>query len=175
MTPLSRARSDAGFTFMEILVAMMLMAVLTVVVTSGFLSGQGLIQRIIRSATQSSQLLRTRETLRRAAARIRIPWWSGSVAVVEQASELAVPWLDGDPTSVLRLVHKGTFLAVSVGANGPVSALGPYTDAHLEVARDGLGRPWGLKVGVWNGSTDAPPIEIAAPFGSAPLLGAGGP
>ncbi len=170
----SRARRDAGFTFMEILVAMMLMAALTVVVTSGFLSGQGLIQRIIRAAMESSQLLRTKDTLRRAAARIHIPWWSGTVAVTEQDTELSIPWLDGNPDASLRLVRKGSILAVSVGADGPVSALGPFAETSVALARDDLGRPWGLRVGIRSGSMARPVVEVVVPFGSAPLLGAGG-
>ena len=172
---MNRARGEAGFTFVEILVAMMLMATLTVVVTSGFLSGQGLLQRTIRTATESSQLLRTRETLRRAAARIRIPWWSGPVVVQEQDGEVAIPWVDGNPAASLRLVRKGTMLVVSLGADGTVSALGPFLDSTPALARDGAGRPWGLRVDVRSGSADRPAVEIVVPFGSVPLLGAGGP
>jgi prepilin-type N-terminal cleavage/methylation domain-containing protein len=169
-----RPGADAGFTFMEILVAMMLMAALTVVVTSGFLSGEGLIHRTIRAATEASQLLRTRETLRRAAARVRIPWWSGPVDAQEQNGELAIPWVDGNPASALRLAHQGAMLVVSLGADGPVSALGPFVDSPIALARDDQGRPWGLRVDVRSGSADRAAVEIVVAFGSAPL-GAGGP
>ena len=74
-SPKTSSRNEQGFTFVEILVSMLLLSVLGLVIWSALARGQGLVQRTFQGTLEAVRVLQLDTGLRKAAGRVRVPYW----------------------------------------------------------------------------------------------------
>jgi type II secretory pathway pseudopilin PulG len=164
-SPTAPKSAEAGFSFIEILVALLLSSVLGLVLWSGLAGTQGLMRKTIQRASLSLKLLQLDTGLRQALGRVRLPFWvQAETAVSRQGGLLTIAWLDGDPDKKLTLQQQDR--RVLIGETGTIGSFGPFPGVRLEVFRDERGRPLGVEVAVDRGEET---VTILARFGSNPL------
>jgi len=164
-SPTAPKRPEAGFSFIEILVALVLFSALGLVLWSGLGSGQALVRKTSQRATYALKILQLDNGLRQALGRLRVPFWVPAEAAVRQErGRLVMSWLDGDPDKTLTLQLRGD--RIRIGEAGAEGFFGPFPGARLGLFRDEEGRPLGVEVTIAGGGE---PTRILARFGSTPL------
>jgi len=164
-SPTTPQRPEAGFSFLEILVALLLFSVLGLVLWSGLASAQGLVRKTIQRASLSLQILQLDTGLRQALGRVRVPFWvRAEAAVSQEGSLLAISWLDGYPEKTLILQLRDG--RIRIGEAGAQGSFGPFSGARLRLYRDEAGRPQGVEVSIDRGGETT---LLLARFGSNPL------
>jgi prepilin-type N-terminal cleavage/methylation domain-containing protein len=173
--------TDGGFTFLEVMVAMFLVALLGVVLWSGLRSAQGSIGRIGTVSSSTATLIQLDRALRRYAGSIRVPFWEGSLEIRNRSGELAIPYFEGRREQRLLLLTDAAggddqvrlILAKELdpgGSREQLLVLGPFASLDWTVLEDEGGAPWGVQV------TAAPregkgfePLVIVTRFGGQPF------
>ncbi len=143
-----RLRREDGFTFVEVLVALVLFSVLAVGLVAGLLGAQRLIGRVAREASGSARLLQLDELLRREAGSVRVPFWVRAPEVQADPQRLSVPYRGGDPEDRLILESREGWLSVESAKAGRLSLFGPFEAVDLGLERGSDGGAWGLRVEV---------------------------
>lgn len=158
---------EAGFSFIEILVSMLLSAVLGLVLWSGLSNGEGLVRKTILRSSQAVEILQLDSALRRELERIRVPFWARSqTAVSQEGSILSISWLEGYAERRLSLEVRASTILIGETAGGRMAAFGPFENVRMRLLPDETGRPRGVEISVERGGQ---PVLIAARFGGNPL------
>jgi type II secretory pathway pseudopilin PulG len=171
--PRNSSRNDrGGFSVLELMVALLLFSALGIAMWSALSGGQNLVSRSMRVAAGTSRLLHLEQYLRRAALRVRTPFWDATTRAQAEGQELLVPWLDGQ-ASFLRLSFQEGKLRVQappedLGPEDPGIVFGPFQSAEFALYEDSAGHPAGLQVSVVAEPGEAP-LVIRAAFGGNPL------
>ncbi len=161
--------SDAGFSVLEVMVALLLLSALGVAVWAGLVGGQNLAGRAIRSASGTARLLQMEMHLRRTAAQVRTPYWAPGPGAEATADGLRIPWLNGRAEEALVLDWSEDRLGVRTGPSEPGIVFGPFAEVECEVYVGGPSQAAGLRVSVLAEAGDGEPLVIEAPFGGSPL------
>lgn len=167
--PMNRWQSEDGFTFIEILVSLVLFAVLGVVVWTALLQAQRLIGKVTLRASQSAKILQADDMVRHYAAQIRIPFWVGKLEDAGNGKELVLPYLNGDADDVLLLRQNQGMLVIGSQSSGQMAALGPFTSIQFNIKSSSESKPWGLVVTLGVGGPQGEAVDIYAPFGGIPF------
>ncbi len=154
---------------MEVLVTVLLLSTLGIALWSGVSVGVRLGRRALGDALAAARLVGMDGMLRRAAERVRTPFWEPGPVVETGPDWLRIAWLDGDPSEGICLERRGDLLIVHVGDDQPV-AFGPFAGVDFGLYRGGGEGPRGLRVSVAAPGTDGEdPRPIFAPFGGYPV------
>lgn len=173
-------RVEAGFTFVEVMVSLLLVSVLVLVLVSALVGAQRLIGGAGETAVGAARLLELDEALRKAALRVRTPFWEAPEAVVVADGRIEVPWLDGFAERSLVVERRGDRLALLFVGGGPgegarALVLGPFREIGVGTFADERGVPLGIRVTVGGSSLGAELVEILARFGGRPFPPPEGP
>jgi prepilin-type N-terminal cleavage/methylation domain-containing protein len=161
---------DGGFTFVEILVSLALLSVLSVALLAGLLNAQKLVGRIVREAGTSARVVQLDGAVRRSVRRVRVPFWVRQVEVEQGDGWLEVPYLDGDTGDRLTFRSREGWVLIGSTKGGTAAALGPFGGAAFELDTGEDGRPRGVRVVVDVGAAGAGErLVISARFGSSPF------
>ena len=164
--------SDGGFTFVEILVSLLLVSVLGLVIWSGLDRGENLVRRTFRGTADAVRILQLDTALRKAAGRVRVPYWETGPEVEAAEYSLRVSWLDGQALQYLSLERRGGLLAVGFSTEEPEGLFGPFDEIALGLMTGPDGTASGILVAVVGGAagiSGGGPIELQARFGGQPL------
>jgi prepilin-type N-terminal cleavage/methylation domain-containing protein len=180
----NRFPSSSGFTFLEVLVTLFLVALLAAILAAGLRGVQNVVSRITTSASGSARLVQLDQALRTYAAAVRIPFWERNSLITQDQGILRIPFLDGEESRMLvldrrttqdeRIGERTTLLISTEPADfGPTRArlvFGPFRSIEIAVRRDDHGMPWGLDVAVMpEDGSPGNPVDIVARFGSIPF------
>lgn len=164
----SRARSEAGFTFVEVLVGLVLLSVVGVALARGVSGALAATGRISASLTQSARLARLDDSLRSLCARIRTPYWEPGQSVMVTNDGIRIGWLDGEPGGELALGFRDGVLTVGDGRT--VERYLGFHGASFTPIEEGESHVRALEVEL--DLADSRRIAIVARMGSALLAGA---
>lgn len=160
---------------MEVLVTVLLLSTLGLALWSGVSVSVRLGRRALGDALAAARLVRMDGILRRAAGRVRTPFWEPGPVVETGPDWLRVAWLDADPLLGICLERRGDLLIVHVGDDSPV-VFGPFAGIEFGISRSDGNGPRGLQVSVAApGGGGEDPQPIFAPFGANPIAGEGAP
>jgi hypothetical protein len=166
LSPTAPKSPEAGFSFVEILVTLLLASALGLVLWSGMAGAQGLVRKTIQRASFSVKVLQLDTALRQAVGRVRVPFWQEPEPVVRQeGNRLDIAFLDGYAQNSLTLELRDGRLRIEE-SGGAASSFGPFPGAGLKLFRDEAGRPQGVEVSIDRGGETT---LILARFGSDPL------
>jgi len=164
--------SEGGFTFVEILVSLLLVSVLGLVIWSGLARGENLVRRTFRGTADAVRILQLDTALRKAAGRVVVPYWEAGPEVETAGDSVRVSWLDGQARRYLSLERRGGLLAVGFSTEEPEGLFGPFDEIALGLMTGPDGTTRGIRVAVvggaaggWGGGT----VELQARFGGQPL------
>lgn len=178
-----------GFTFLEILVSLVLLSVLASVLVFGVFRAQNLFGLITDRAISGVKLLQLDTSVRSLAANVRIPFWMDTVEINQKETLLAIPYLDGDPTQYLIFETRSEHLYTRIEKREPYltephlwrrwigeelskpssraeRSFGPFTDIRFELAVDEESRMLGVGLYVTLLDKDDREVFILARFGS---------
>ena len=163
--PFSRARNEEGFTFLEVLVGLVILSFLGAALAGSVSAALRTALRIDASLRRSSRMLRIDDTLRSLAARVRTPYWAASHAVSTVEGELRVGWLDGDPDRRLSIgFHDGV---LTIGDGESASRFDGIDGALFSLTEDEESRVSCLRLELdFGGSRE---LTIVARLGGEPL------
>ena len=164
--------SDGGFTFVEILVSLLLVSLLGLVIWSGLARGENLVRRTSRGTADAVRILQLDTALRKAAGRVRVPYWETGPQVEAGEDFLRVSWLDGQAQLYLSLGRRDGLLAVGFSTEEPEGLFGPFDEITLGLMTGPDGAARGIRVAVAGGAAGVSggrPIELQARFGGQPL------
>ncbi len=165
-SPTAPKSPEAGFSFVEVLVALLLASALGLVLWSGLAGAQGLVRKTIQRASQSVKILQLDTALRQAVGRVRVPFWlEPEAAISQKGGLLAISYLDGDPKSSLTFEMLDGRIQIG-RSGGATSSFGPFPGAGLKLFRDEAGLPRGVELSIDRGGETT---VILARFGSNPL------
>jgi prepilin-type N-terminal cleavage/methylation domain-containing protein len=168
------SKNEQGFTFVEVMVALLIISLIGVVVWQGSVRSGRLLDRISRESLITLKLMRTESALRDAVAEIRIPFWVSEAVIEESDGELVIPFYEGsaDALLVVKCEDGSIVIGTRSGGEGTMeksATFGPFAGTAVELARDNDDRPFGIRftLRVQDGSFE--PVEITARFGSNPF------
>lgn len=155
---------NAGFSFLEVLAALLLLSALSLALWGGLAGSQGLLQKTIRRLSTSVKLLQLDSAIRQALERVRIPFWIDPETAARQEGErVSFAWLDGEPERLLTFeLSDGT---VVIAADGGRVGFGPFPAARLKLFREESGKPRGVEVAIRG---EAKETRILARCGGSP-------
>ncbi len=163
------AGSEAGFSLIEVMVALVLLSALGTAVWAGLLGAQGLVRRTIREASGTARMLQLDTYLRQTALRVRTPFWASTPGAEVSSDRLRIPWLDGDPGDAMLIERHEGRLVIGTEKSGQRLSFGPFDTADFGLQTDPSGRPAGVLVSVLAVGAKGDPVLILAPFGGRPL------
>jgi prepilin-type N-terminal cleavage/methylation domain-containing protein len=166
--PETSSQNERGFTFIEILVSLLLLSLLGLVIWNGLSRGEGLVLRTFQAAADSVKILQLDTGLRDAAGRVRVPYWEGDCAATSTDDGISVPWLDGYEKRFLYIERRGPRLAIRFSQEDSGVVFGPFDEISFGLVESPEGTAWGIRVTVAGGST-GDPITLVARFGGEPL------
>lgn len=169
------SRGEAGFSVLELMVALLLFSALGVAVWSALAGGQSLVSRSIRLAAGTARLLQMEQYLRRTAALVRTPYWLPALGEEAAPESLRIPWLHGQAQESLYLDWREGRLQVRTRREEPGVVFGPFASVSCELFAGSPGRAAGLRISVLADAGDVEPLTIVAPFGGSPLAPGTGP
>jgi hypothetical protein len=174
-------RSEEGFTFLEILVAMFLLALLGVVLWSGLRIAQGGIGTVGTVSSSTAKLLQLNRALRHYVEDVRFPFWEGDSEIQYGSESLEIPYYNAERDSRLVLTKETTGdggrmrMTISIESDtgdekGRLLTIGPFQSIDWSILEDDRGAPRGLRVEVVAEDGERfEPLVIVACFGGLPL------
>jgi prepilin-type N-terminal cleavage/methylation domain-containing protein len=168
-------RSEDGFTFIEIMIALVIFSILGVIVWQAISHGSKLLDKISITSSKVVEVLDLDRTLRKYTAEIIIPFWIAEINIKERDNEIEIPFYKGDEHSYLCFQCKGEYLLVGCHeGNGEhtkiLHTFGPYVNAKAEKAYNTAGECIGLTFTVNQKKSGDLPIVITAGFRSNPFI-----
>jgi type II secretory pathway pseudopilin PulG len=156
--------NEAGSTTIEVLVALIILSIAGAALIAGSRSGISAAAGAQRAAVSSISILRLDDAVRRAALRVRIPYWDRSVKIVDEGQTLAIPWFDGDPAMTLSLGMVADTIVLETG--GEKSSFTGIKNAKQEFIRDEAGSVKGIDLRY---EIDGRELHVLASFGAFAL------
>jgi prepilin-type N-terminal cleavage/methylation domain-containing protein len=162
-------KNEEGFTFIEILVSMVLLSVLGVTIWTGLISSQGLIRKIISEASMSAKILQLDNFVRQHVNQVKIPFWEGKIKAEAVESGLAIPYLNSDYEDMLIFKISRDMLLIGSKKTGQFTAFGPFNDIGFQLWEGDEEKLLGVKLSVSFGTKVDNNVIIYARFGGNPL------
>ncbi len=166
---MSTFKNEGGFTFIEILVSMVLLSVLGITIWAGLINSQGLIRKIISEASMSAKILQLDNFLRQNANKVKIPFWEGKIKTERGESSLAIPYLNAEYEDMLIFKISRDMLLIGSTKTGQFNAFGPFNNIRFQLWEGDGENPLGVKLSISSGKKGNDQVIIYARFGGNPL------
>lgn len=168
------SKSDKGFTYIEMMVALIILSLAGVLVWQGISAAGKLLDKISARSSETMRLMQTEETVRELVGRIKIPFWMSTMELEEEEGEIAIPFYEGRSDNLLVIKYEDSSLIIGTrGTDGEqiegVNSFGPFSNAEIEVARGEEGELFGITVVLYTEKRPSDGVHITARFGSNPL------
>ncbi len=166
-------KSEDGFTFLEILVSLLLLSILGLILWSSLFNAQGLIGKILHEASFSAKVLQLDDFIVQAAQKIRVPFWVKEIEIQEEDGRMVVPWLNGNPEDFLVFQKQNDSILIGYQESGQFLSFGPFADIDVRPKENGNEQIWGVQLTITDIRNADHRVVISAHFGSAPFSGSG--
>jgi len=161
--------TDAAFTLVEVLVALALLAALSMVVWATSAAGGRSLRGAVSAVHRSAELLQIDSTVRLEAQRVVSPCWFAAPSAEHSPGELRLAYLDGSPDRCLTLSFEDGVLTVGDGVQNV--AFQNVQEVRMDIASSAPGRTPALQLDVrLKGSRE---VRIVAALGGVPFPSAG--
>lgn len=163
--PHLRRTSEDGFTFVEVLVGLLIVSILGTAVATGLSGALRVVDRIQARLLESARLLRLDDGVRDLAERVRVPYFSSGHDATSTEYGLSIAWIDGDPDRTASVEFRDGTIFVSDG--GTAQQYPGFAGARATLVEDPDRGVYVLRLDVI--LADAQEITIIARLGSSPL------
>jgi prepilin-type N-terminal cleavage/methylation domain-containing protein len=168
------SKNEQGFTFIEVMVALLIVSLIVVVAWQGSSRSGNLLDRISRDSLTVLKLMRAESALRDAVAEIRIPFWVSEAVIEEGEGELAIPFYGGSADTLLVVKCEDGHIVIGTKSSGEgttekIVSFGPFAGASVDLARSDDDRPFGVRCTILVADGSFEHVEITARFGSNPF------
>jgi prepilin-type N-terminal cleavage/methylation domain-containing protein len=168
------SKSKSGFTYIEMMVALIILSLVGVLVWQGISASGKLLDKISVSSSTTMRLMQTEESVRELVGKIRIPFWINAMELEEGEGEIAVPFYEGRGENLLIIKYEdGSLIIGNRGTDEEqmhgVKSFGPFSNAEIGVARSEEGELFGITVVLYPVKSPLKPLYITARFGSNPI------
>ena len=157
--------SDEGATMVEVLVALVLLALLAVAVAPAVGAARRAAGVGTEVAVRTVRILQADTALRAAIRRVRPPFWLSGAEVRIREAAAVLPYYEGRADEELALELRDGWLLVTEPGREPLR-LGPYTAVTMAPLTDEDGRVSGLQLTL---RADRAETVMVATFGSRPV------
>ena len=159
-------KSDNGFTFVEVLAAVIILTVLGVVIWQGFLSALTGIDGIGVEITECTKILQIDDTVREAASRIIVPFWLNTAPVEKEINLMRIPYIDSCSDKELIISFEKEVLTIETDGN--TISFSAIDNVEMDFLTDDNNSIYGILLNI-NYSNEK--FTIEAPFGGLPVQG----
>lgn len=166
-SPLSPARSDRGFTFIEVLVSLTVLSLIAVVVWAALSNARTLIDKISYRGSTTAKTVQLDTFLRSSCRKVRPPFWLTALEVTSADGRLSIPYYDGEPDRHLVLEVEGSYLTVRSEPGEESLRFGPFEEIALGTISQEGQLPWGVEVRLQ--TERATPLTLTCRLGAVPL------
>jgi hypothetical protein len=171
-------KKSSGTTFIEVLVAITILSIIGIAISTGFTSSIILFTKVPQVVNNTLDLLLFENTIRKQVARVKVPFWIYDYKPEEDRRTVSFPLCDGIPYKVITFDYTDNYIEITTSSTDtekpidpaePVIKLGPYNDAEFEIIYDKDVGLTGLSVKATSDKDSVGEIEVYAKFEYAPF------
>ena len=170
--PKKTIRNERGFTFVEILVSLVIISFIGMILFTGASRAQTVLKNISEMSITNNRLLQYTNYLRSSAAQVKVPFWIREISFVEKEDSLEIPYFRGEKDSYLVIGRTDHFLTID-SRNSPVErplqTFGPFHSINFHPMVDENGSTSSIKTIVELDDGPKTQITVIARFGTFPI------
>jgi prepilin-type N-terminal cleavage/methylation domain-containing protein len=178
-------KTDYGFTYIELLIAIIIMSLLIIGVSQGLLTGTRILEKATVHTTTTGSILHMDNLIRENVARIYFPFWSGEINIEEGENNIEIPFFDGNKDTYLTFSMQDNYLNIAVKRPAddfsadnvesgykldPIQSFGKFSSADFKPATTPETGVVGVELTLQPLENKNPPVTIIARFGSLPIF-----
>ncbi|MBN1697777.1 MAG: prepilin-type N-terminal cleavage/methylation domain-containing protein [Spirochaetales bacterium] len=183
-TGLPAKNKEDGFTFIEILVSVVILSVLGFSIWTGFIGVMNLIGSVPEATEKAQKLLALDSYLMQVCGAIKIPFWMPEAEIEEESDKVILPFYDGKKENMLSIEYKDKYIIITTSIieeeetdedeeSGetyiPTFKAGPYDEVTFEIVSTKEEGLIGLDVSILETYDEYEPVKIFVRFGSYPF------
>jgi prepilin-type N-terminal cleavage/methylation domain-containing protein len=135
LASLSRNESDRGTTFVEVLVAMTILAIVSIAIWSGFAASVSLSKDIPTTVNETADLFLMEGTLQKQVARVRVPLWVYKYEPEDDSTTISLPYCDSLSYKVITFEYTNNNIEITTASTNekipiepeePKITIGPF-------------------------------------------------
>ena len=179
-----KSKKDEGFTYIELLIAIIIMSLVLIGVSQGLLTGNRVLEKTTVSSSTSGSILQLDTLIRKNVSRIYFPFWWGDINITESADNIEIPFYEGNENTFLIFGFENNYLNMAVkkpdedfpsnsSENGyllePVQSFGKFSSVGFKPATAPGEGVIGIEFIVQPIDNKYPSVTIISRFGGLPL------
>ena len=165
--------SKSGYTFIELIIALVILSILGVGMWQGLVRVSRLLDRIYVVHSGISSTVVMDERIREEVSRIIIPFWIPGVPVTEDKDGVAIDFYNGEKGKALCFRFTDNYLIMGDDNGKVLCSFGPFSDVRIETHRNPQGVATGIRFIIYGDGMEKRPLTIVAGFRSCPFTGRG--
>ena len=177
-------KTDDGFTYIELMITIIITALLIVGVSQGLLTGSRVLEKATVNSVTTGSILQMDNLIRKNVARIYFPFWSGGINIAEDTSTIEIPFFEGNENAFLTFSFENNYLNIAIkkpdedfltNSSGDgylpetIQTFGKFSSVDFKPALTPGEAVFGVEFIVHPIEKKYPPVTIIARFGSLPL------
>lgn len=178
--------NNDGFTFIELLITLVITSLLIIGISQGLISGTKIIEKATIKTESTTTYIEMDDLVRQMVGRIYMPFWLSDIYYEEEPGYMEIPYFDGKGDSFLTIsftennLHVGIKVLISDDAEVAnrrqseyqtevIRSFHAFSNIDIETALNAEQEVIGITLSVYPIDESVEPFTIVAPFGSNPL------
>ena len=166
-------KNEDGFTFIEIMIALIITSLLGIVIWQGLARGSSLIEKISMSSSETVKVLQMEESIRTVTSKVIIPFWEDAIKIEEEDDKLSIPYFEAERDKFLSIKIEDDYLLIGSSKNKEeeqnIHLFGPFSEVDFELVYSEDDEIIGIKYMLQHTKKSFDTITIIARFGSNPF------
>lgn len=183
-------RSEDGFTFIELMITLLITSLLIIGVSKGLIGGSRIVEKAVASSSTTVTILQMDNQIRSMVSRVYFPFWYGNIDIEENSGTIEIPFYEGGKNNLLHFSFENNYLDIglkkinedSPEKNRPeenrqsgynlekIQSYGAFSRVDLNPAVNKIDEVFGLQVTVYPLNKKYSPVNVIARFGSTPIF-----
>lgn len=179
------AKLEDGFTFIELMITLLITSLLIIGISKGLIGGSKVVEKAVAGSSTTITILQMDNQIRSMVSRVYIPFWYGNIDIEENSGTIDIPFYEGKNDSFLYFSFENNYLDIGlkkVNEDSPeenrqsgynmekVQSYGVFSRVDLKPAVNKKDEVFGLQVTVYPLNKKYPPVNVIARFGSNPIF-----
>ncbi len=184
------AKSEDGFTFIELMITLLITSLLIIGISKGLIGGSKVVEKAVAGSSTTITILQMDNQIRSMVSRVYFPFWYGNIDIEGNSGTIDIPFYEGKNDSFLYFSFENNYLDIGlkkVNEDSPeekhpgenrqsgynlekVQSYGVFSRVDLKPAVNKKDEVFGLQVTVYLLNKKYPPVNVIARFGSTPIF-----